>query len=235
MVAVTSRNEEAPKAMRKFVRTPRASALSAVFVLCTIASVFALSAFEGREGRDPGGMPVAGPNSSPKRTMQAFASDTELKAYFRRLSEERSRELARSRRESAGNLASAPASVAQPSEAKWDSTGPAADKADSITNTQHAGVDERGIVKLHGDHLVILRRGRLFTVAIGDGALKPVSALDAFGPEIVPRSTWYDELLVSEDTVAVIGYSYERGGTEVGLFRIDSAGNLTYRSTYHLR
>ena len=36
--------------------------------------------------------------------------------------------------------------------------------AESITNVQHAGVDEGGIVKLHGDHLVILRRGRLFTV-----------------------------------------------------------------------
>jgi Beta propeller domain len=96
-------------------------------------------------------------------------------------------------------------------------------------------VDEGDIVKLHGDHLVVLRRGRLFTVEIGGNTLKPISAADAFGPEIDPRYTWYDEMLVSEDTIAVIGYSYERGGTEVGLFRIDRAGNLTYRSTYHLR
>jgi len=82
---------------------------------------------------------------------------------------------------------------------------------------------------------VVLRRGRLFTVAIGDGALKPISAVDAFGPDIDPRYTWYDEMLVSADTVAVIGYSYERGGTEVGLFNIDRTGNLSYRSTYHLR
>ena len=95
---------------------------------------------------------------------------------------------------------------------------------DSVTNTQHAGVDEGGIVKLHGDHLVVLRRGRLFTVAVGDNALKPISAVDAFGPEIDPRSTWYDEMLVSDDTVVVIGYSYERGGTEVGLFNIDASG-----------
>ena len=88
-----------------------------------------------------------------------------------------------------------------------------------MTNMQHAGVDEGGIVKLHGDHLVMLRRGRLFTVAIGDGALKPISAVDAFGPDVDPRGTWYDEMLVSDDTVAVIGYSYGRGGTEVGLFR----------------
>ncbi len=33
----------------------------------------------------------------------------------------------------------------------------------------------------------------------------------------------------------MIGYSYERGGTEVGLFRIDDGGKLTYRSTYQLR
>ena len=49
------------------------------------------------------------------------------------------------------------------------------------------------------------------------------------------RGTWYDEMLVSEDTIAVIGYSYERGGTEIGLFKIDEAGHLRYRSTYHLR
>ena len=36
-------------------------------------------------------------------------------------------------------------------------------------------------------------------------------------------------------TVAVIGYSYERGGTEVGLFNINDAGQISYRSTYHLR
>src|SRR4029077_9779497 len=120
--------------------------------------------------------------------------------------------------------------------ASADKAGDAmAAKDESITNTQHAGVDEGGIVKLHGDHLVVLRRGRLFTVAIGNGALKPISAVDAFGPDIDPRYTWYDEMLVSDDTVAVIGYSYERCGTEVGLFNIDRAGNLNYRSTYHLR
>ena len=82
---------------------------------------------------------------------------------------------------------------------------------------------------------MILRRGRLFTVRIGGDALDPVSAVDAFGPEVDPRGAWYDELLVSGGLVAVIGYSYERGGTEVGLFRIDPDGRLTYRTTYQLR
>ena len=159
--------------------------------------------------------------------MRAFGSEEELRNYFRQLAEERKRQLARGRSETNAPSASPMAEQAASADAKA--------KDESITNTQHADVDEGGIVKLHGDHLVVLRRGRLFTVAIGNGALKPISAVDAFGPDIDPRSTWYDEMLVSDDTVAVIGYSYERGGTEVGLFNIDRAGNLNYRSTYHLR
>ncbi|MGH7674631.1 MAG: beta-propeller domain-containing protein [Gemmatimonadales bacterium] len=107
--------------------------------------------------------------------------------------------------------------------------------APSITNTQHEGVDEGGIVKLHGEHLVILRRGRLFTVAIGDHTLRPIAAVDAFGPGIDPRAAWYDELLLWDDKVVVVGYSYERGGTELGVFRLDSSGGLRHLATYQLR
>src|SRR6185369_2190942 len=34
---------------------------------------------------------------------------------------------------------------------------------------------------------------------------------------------------------AVIGYSYARGGTEIGLFEISKSGQLAYKSTHHLR
>lgn len=165
--------------------------------------------------------------------MRAFASEEELKAYFRQLAEQRKRDLEKQRAQVSENskLEMSPA----PPAAKAAQGLASKDEDDSVTNTQHAGVDEGGIVKVHGDHLVVLRRGRLFTVAIGNGALKPISAVDAFGPDINPRGTWYDEMLVSDDTVVVIGYSYERGGTEVGIFKIDSTGNLAYRSTYHLR
>ncbi|HEX2206855.1 MAG TPA: beta-propeller domain-containing protein, partial [Longimicrobium sp.] len=114
-------------------------------------------------------------------------------------------------------------------------TNQAAAANESVTNVQHAGVDEGGIVKVHGDYLVILRRGRLFTVRIGGGDLRPVSAVDAFGPDIDPRGAWYDELLLSGDQVVVIGFSYARGGTELGLFRIEPDGRLTHRATYQLR
>lgn len=105
----------------------------------------------------------------------------------------------------------------------------------SITNNQTAGVDEGGIVKLHGDHLVVLRRGRLFSIAIGGGALRPVAWIDAFGPGMNPESAWYDEMLIYEDRIVVIGYSDSESGTEIGLFRIDTQGRLSYEATYHLR
>ena len=167
---------------------------------------------------------VAASSTQVKKTMQAFKSEAELAQYLRALAEKQ-RQLAR-RRDSM-YAASSVANAAP--EAKTMAA------EESVTNVQHAGVDEGGIVKVHGNNLVILRRGRLFTVAIGDGSLKAISAVNAFGPEIDPQHTWYDEMLISGNTVVVIGYSYERGGTEVGLFEINNNGQLSYRSTYHLR
>ncbi|HEX5725015.1 MAG TPA: beta-propeller domain-containing protein [Longimicrobiaceae bacterium] len=172
---------------------------------------------------DPSHPDAPGAAAAQERTLPAFRSEQELAGFLRRLAAERTR---RMRREAQGNVAEMAPSVAQ------DAAGAA---GESVTNVQHAGVDEGGIVKVHGDHLVMLRRGRLFTVAIGDGALRPVSAVDAFGPDMDPSGTWYDELLVSPGLVIVIGYSYERGGTEVGLFHLDRAGRLRHSSTYHLR
>ena len=151
------------------------------------------------------------------KTLRPFRSEQELKNYLKELAEKQKERQRQEQQQSANeglaaDSAAPAASVARASAAGKDD--------ESVTNVQHAGVDEGGIVKLHGDHLVVLRRGRLFTVKIGDGALRPVSAVDAFGPDIDPRDTWYDEMLVSENTIAVIGYSYERGGTEIGLFEI---------------
>jgi len=167
-----------------------------------------------------------------KHTLRAFNSEQELRAYLKDLAEQQ-----RKNGPVGGSTMYESATPAAPSATKSLSfDGASKDKTDeSVTNVQHAGVDEGGIVKIHGDYLVILRRGRLFTVAIGDNALAPVSSIDAFGPDIDPRSSWYDEMLISGDTIAIIGYSYERGGTEIGLFRIAASGKLTYRATYHLR
>ncbi|MGH8633262.1 MAG: beta-propeller domain-containing protein, partial [Burkholderiales bacterium] len=145
--------------------------------------------------------------TAPRKTLTAFASEDELAAVLKRWSDE-----AKRRRDEPGARRSAqsPAAVPAP-QAMVAPKEAAAGMADSVTNVQHAGVDEGGIVKVHGDHLVILRRGRLFTIAIGDKQLKPVSSIEAFGPDVDPGGAWYDEMLISGDTIAIIGYSYARG------------------------
>src|SRR6185369_11809973 len=158
--------------------------------------------------------------SPPKlKKMKAFTSERELQLYFHKVAEKQKLAYQRQR------------ALSMNAETVEVSSSVSSDE--SVTNTQVEGVDEGGIVKVYGDYLVLLRRGRLFTVRIGDDALKPVSAVDAFGPDIDPRESWYDEMLISGNTVVVIGYSYDRQGTEVGLFNIDAYGHLSYRSTYH--
>lgn len=180
---------------------------------------------------DPTGEVASVPK--PNKTMKAFASEKELKDYFT----DQAKKRRASDQGAATNSAVADAPMTADGIAAKKEAQPMGkdDKEESITNTQHAGVDEGGIVKVHGEHLVILRRGRLFTVRVGDDSLRPVAAIDAYAPGVDPRNDWYDEMLVTQDTVAVVGYSYGRGGTEINLFDIDDAGRLAYRSTYHLR
>ncbi len=110
-----------------------------------------------------------------------------------------------------------------------------ASAAISITNNQEIGVDEGDIVKLKGDILIVLRRGRLFTISIAGGAMRPVAAVNAYAPNLDGDLDWYDEMLVSDTHVLVIGYSYGRGGTEINRFRLSSDGALAYEDSYHLR
>ncbi|HKR23883.1 MAG TPA: beta-propeller domain-containing protein, partial [Allosphingosinicella sp.] len=105
----------------------------------------------------------------------------------------------------------------------------------NITNRQEADVDEGGIVKVRGDILVILRRGRLFTVSLAGGGMRPVDSINAFPPGVSGRGDWYDEMLISGDRVIVVGYSYQRGGTEINRFRLDASGRLRFEDAYHLK
>ena len=213
------------------------SITGATVVIAVSAFVFSNVRFNGSiTAANTENDPALSELSKPKKTLRAFRSEQELRDYFRALEEKRKRDM--QRRAPAKSAANSGAPVASPSFSVDGAASEAAKDSkedDSVTNNQHAGVDEGGIVKVHGDHLVILRRGRLFTVKIGDNALKPVDAVDAFAPGVDPRSDWYDEMLVSGNTVVVVGYSYGRGGTEINLFDIGELGELDYRSTYHLR
>lgn len=130
-------------------------------------------------------------------------------------------------------VASAPAAAA-PSVVVTGSAAAAPDNP-GITNVQVAGVDEGGIVKVIGEHLVILRRGRLFTVSTAGGGLIPVDAVQAYPPGADAGGDWYDEMLVSGDLIVVVGYSYERGGTEINRFRMSPDGRLRFVDSHHLK
>ncbi|MEP9403163.1 beta-propeller domain-containing protein [Sphingomonas silueang] len=177
----------------------------------------------------------------PVRPLRAFADERALKLFVARRAE-------RIRRSEAVAalppmiVAAPPPVVAMPSVAAPEAAGmndivvtSARAAEPGITNTQEADVDEGGIVKVHGRHLVILRRGRLFTVALGEGTMRPVDRIDAFPPGGTGEEAWYDEMLVAGDRVVVIGYSYGRGGTEINRFRIDADGRLRFEDSHQLR
>ena len=190
------------------------------------------------------GCAVAQP-TAPASTLKPFESEEALVAHLKKMAadvQRRREEYAEAARKRAEEIARERAAKGLPplAEPKFSpmpapQAAAAAPAADSVTNVQHAGVDEGGIVKVHGDHLVILRRGRLFTVRIADRDLAPAGTAYAYGKDVNPRGAWYDEMLISGDTVIVIGYSYARGGTEIGLFDISRNGELGHRATYHLR
>jgi hypothetical protein len=99
--------------------------------------------------------------------------------------------------------------------------------------SQTAGIEEGDIVGVHGEHLIVLRRGRLFSLRLGDTSLTPIARVDV--PPSGTTSGWYDEMLVSDDTIVVLGYSHAHEGTELSLFRIDGAGAITPRYRFYLR
>ncbi|MBL6853500.1 MAG: beta-propeller domain-containing protein [Alphaproteobacteria bacterium] len=175
---------------------------------------------------------AAAPGQPAHRTLIAFQSDTELAAYLKKLARQRVR---RAAEEPMADAAMAP--PPPPSPAAGAETVVASGAAGpSITNNQEAGVDEGDIVKMHGrDTMVILRRGRLFTISLANGGMKPTDMIDAYPPGVNASSDWYDEMLVSGDRVIVIGYSYSRGGTQVNRFRISADGHLAFEDAYQLR
>lgn len=185
------------------------------------AAVFALAIVAAIQSPAPAQpAPAAGAEAEGLR---AFRSEAELERFLTRL---REREERRLREEPPPPPAPPPPPVA--------ASAPAF-AADGITNNQTAGVDEGGIVKARGDLLVILRRGRLFTVSIAGGENRPVDMIDAFPPGTSGYGSWYDEMLIAGDRVVVIGYSYARGGTEISRFRLSDSGELSYEDTHHLR
>ncbi|MBS0214077.1 MAG: beta-propeller domain-containing protein [Proteobacteria bacterium] len=188
------------------------------------------------------GLGMALPTATPAAGLKPLNSDAEFTALVAKWKQKAQRDRSAAAPMPASAMMEESAPVAMPPPAPAPAVGamakaaPAAGaNAASITNVQTQGVDEGDIVKAYGDFLIVLRRGRLFTVRVGGDALKPVSAVNAYAPDVDPQGTWYDEMLVNDGRIVVIGYSYARGGTEVGLFDIGRDGTIAYRATYQMR
>lgn len=154
--------------------------------------------------------------------IEAFGSEASLRAWVNRLPRPYGDEVTEV--EPSANIGAV--GVLRAMTGSWN--GPV-----SPYGSQTAGILEGDIVGVHGRHLVVLRRGRLFSVRLGDVALTPIAMVDV--PPPGTRSGWYDEMLVSGDTIVVLGYSYEREGTELHLFHIDRDGRIEVRHRFYLR
>ncbi|MBU3919515.1 beta-propeller domain-containing protein [Hyphomonas sp.] len=104
-----------------------------------------------------------------------------------------------------------------------------------ITNNQKAGVDEGGIVKQIGNHLVVLQDGRLFVTDLMPGGKPGLKLADRAN---VYRSsnedTWYDEMLVAGRTILVTGYSYAENASEFSVLTLGEDGKVTRDATFYI-
>ena len=134
-----------------------------------------------------------------KKTMKAFASEQAFLAYMKKFKTEHRRAMETS---PPMPTSAPPAAMASANDAaastvqKVQVTGSRIkadkNKDDGITNVQTQGVDEGDIVKKRGDHLIILRRGRLFTVKVNENNLQAISMSNAYAPDVDPSGAWYD-------------------------------------------
>ena len=170
----------------------------------------------------------ATPAPVPRKTLTAFASEEELAATLNAWAEE-----FRSRPDKGIILHSSAGSAPLP---------PAA--AEPAPAPSNASIDYASVVKVHGDYLVILQRGRLFTIRIADGDLRPVSAVAVFAadgdrrrpiPDTELHYSPRDEMHILGNTIVVMGYSSRADGMELGMFEISAAGQLSYKGRYYVR
>ncbi|MDO1560284.1 hypothetical protein Q0812_12675 [Brevundimonas sp. 2R-24] len=101
-------------------------------------------------------------------------------------------------------------------------------------STPAPGVDVGGVVAAVGEHLVVLRRGRLFSIAAGGDELRVVDAVPAFAPGAMALRDWTEQVFAVGDVLAVVAYSAERGGTELSRFRLGTDGRLRWLDTHQL-
>src|SRR5215213_12033826 len=142
------------------------------FLLLALTTTIATSALFARTASTPEPIPSASSarGTRVKRTMKPFRSERELARYFAALAEKHRRKeaprAAKAQREArrkalqearraakpSGDMVIVTAS--EPAMLQSMSSVVVQSVTEAVTNIQHAGVDEGGIVKVHGNHLV---------------------------------------------------------------------------------
>ena len=104
----------------------------------------------------------------------------------------------------------------------------------SITNNQEAGVDEGDIVKQLGRFLIVLHDGRLFSIDMGEspGTMSFVDRANVYRD--ADHGTWYDELLITDNRLVVVGYDYDEDASELAIFKMDDKGVFAFEATYYI-
>ncbi|MBN1331794.1 beta-propeller domain-containing protein [Candidatus Dojkabacteria bacterium] len=207
-----------PKQKRKFFII--VGSFTLIFLL-TAGSLVAGIYFLAREAEDD---PPFTADSTISETIEAFSVD-EFNNYAQELVDTQGDEY----KNSSYGLGALEETESSDAAAAPESQGLGDAGDESITNNQEAGVDEGDIVKAFGDYLIILRRGKLFSVDIEN--MKAISSVNAY-PDGFEADGWYDEILISNGRIVLIGYNYSESATEIGLFDIDSAGEITHIDTY---
>lgn len=156
-------------------------------------------------------------DGKPGPTLRRFPSTAAFQRYVKSLRRQRSYDIPMPM------MVPAPMAVAEPA-AEADS----APGNPEITNNQNVGVDEGGIVKQIGRHLVILQDGRVFAVDLGKAAGDPMrltGRIDVYRSE-EKAASWYDEMLVLGDRVLVTAYNYKENASEITVLRLSPEGKL---------
>ncbi|MGZ8336914.1 MAG: beta-propeller domain-containing protein [Allosphingosinicella sp.] len=167
-------------------------------------------------------------DASAGPTLRRFASAQEFQRYVAAL--ERRQQTVMN--ESASfDVAQAPAAPAVEARAAPEEPG-----NPEITNNQTVGVDEGGIVKQIGRHLVILQDGRLFSAALGERAGAPLRLADRIDVYRSPENaaSWYDEMLVLGDRILVTAYNYREQASEITVVRMAEDGRMTREGRFLL-
>jgi hypothetical protein len=182
-------------------------------------------------------VPAAAQPAPRSTTLQPFRDAAEIAAFYRGLADERQRRVANLPPPSATELMNSahmyrpPPPNPEPPGTPRQQERPVGQEW-MVAAAHQAGGDPRETMATVGEHLVVLRRGRLFAFRAGGDALQLASSVDAGA--FPAGLTRYDELLAWGEHVVVIGSSMQRNGTELGVFHVAADGRLTHRATYSL-